>query len=490
MECNVLLMGLTGVGKSSLINYLAGKDLAEAGITTSAGGLTRGIHKYYIDINGQTCSVFDTEGLETTDEHSSFWQNLMDKELLNTSPDRPLDEWYHIVVYCIGANGGRVQDIELTMIDKLLNAGYGVIVAFTKADLAIEEDLQSLEEAVCNHFDTNSLQFIPICSKKTRNNQLEGKEELSTAIIESWGQSLINRLPHTVYDPVFDNLFDWYDEVFEWINQQKFGFFDRSKNDVLEDVNKKIAEKTTELNQKIKERQEECFDEVRDVYETLNLVIDTEALVANNPEFNSQLQKLESAFVFSSTTGSTMMKTGAFILGMTVFPVFTIAATVFAKLSGIFDNSEQIKNELKAGFNNQFFQIVRRFSEQERIFELSLAEMQYYVYSWVELGICYLKGWGVEKDVDKAIEYFNKVIDYKNENDYENPRFSWYMAYLLSETDLSRQSEITDYLKEAAELDSPYAKRVLAGEGINNVEAGRDSERDKLWEDLWSPEEE
>ena len=116
--------------------------------------------------------------------------------------------------------------------------------------------------------------------------------------------------------------------------------------------------------------------------------------------------------------------------------------------------------------------------------------MQYYVYSWVELGICYLKGWGVEKDVDKAIEYFNKVIDYKNENDYENPRFSWYMAYLLSETDLSRQSEITDYLKEAAELDSPYAKRVLAGEGINNVEAGRDSERDKLWEDLWSPEEE
>ena len=80
-------MGLTGVGKSSLINYLAGETVADAGITSGTGGLTRGIHKYPININGQHCMVSDTEGLESS--HSKFWQNLMEKELLATDANKP-----------------------------------------------------------------------------------------------------------------------------------------------------------------------------------------------------------------------------------------------------------------------------------------------------------------------------------------------------------------------------------------------------------------
>ena len=64
MNCNILLLGQTGVGKSSLLNYIAGKELAEAGISSHIGGITRGINKYSVDINGQMCEVSDSEGLE------------------------------------------------------------------------------------------------------------------------------------------------------------------------------------------------------------------------------------------------------------------------------------------------------------------------------------------------------------------------------------------------------------------------------------------
>jgi len=154
MKCNILLMGITGVGKSSLINYLAGDYLAEAGIATTSGGLTRGIHKYPINLNGQECMVADTEGLEAS--HPDFWLKLMQKELLDTDYKKPISQWYHIVVYCIGANGGRVQDIELKMIEQLNDAGYGIIIAFTKADLATDEELLLLHDAIEDHFNNES----------------------------------------------------------------------------------------------------------------------------------------------------------------------------------------------------------------------------------------------------------------------------------------------------------------------------------------------
>ena len=50
-KCNILILGKTGVGKSSLLNYICGKQLAEAGAGKPKTG--KGIYEYSATINGQ-----------------------------------------------------------------------------------------------------------------------------------------------------------------------------------------------------------------------------------------------------------------------------------------------------------------------------------------------------------------------------------------------------------------------------------------------------
>lgn len=62
---NVVLIGQPNVGKSSLMNMLAGEDVA---IVTSIAGTTRDTIKTSIQINGVPIHVVDTAGLRETDD--------------------------------------------------------------------------------------------------------------------------------------------------------------------------------------------------------------------------------------------------------------------------------------------------------------------------------------------------------------------------------------------------------------------------------------
>ena len=62
---NVVLVGQPNVGKSSLMNQLAGEDVA---IVTSIAGTTRDTIKNAIQINGVPLHVIDTAGLRETDD--------------------------------------------------------------------------------------------------------------------------------------------------------------------------------------------------------------------------------------------------------------------------------------------------------------------------------------------------------------------------------------------------------------------------------------
>ena len=481
MNCNMLVMGLTGVGKSSLINYLADEELAEAGISSGAGGLTRGIHTYPIVIKGQKCMVSDSEGLEAS--HSSFWQQLMEKELLKVDIRKPISDWYHIVIYCIGANGGRVQDIEIEMLKKLDEAGYGVIVAFTKADLASEDDLINMQDAIEESFDYYpDFQFIPVCSKKTRSNQLEGKEELSSAILDAWGDSLINRMPDMVYNPIIESFYPWVEKTTNWIYSQDIGFglFTQTKEDVLNALNIKVASKVNNMADSITKRKISAFDDISQVYSMLNIVLDSKTLGCIDSKFCDKIEKLESNFVFDSNTerNSWLAIGGGGLL---------LAAPYLAPLLGVgalFINSldrDNQREEMADAFNEQAKKILINFLEQRESLKWSLAAMMGYMYGYRELGICYLKGRGTEQNYDKFIDCFNEIINFQNEYpEFQDDKSEYYIGYAFA---MSNDSENANYwFQKSAEHGNKRAKLILDGCGVQYVESLNDADYNKKWQ--------
>ena len=76
---NVVVIGKTGVGKSTLINSVFGDSVAEVGIGTPVTQTIRKLEKEDVPL-----AIYDTPGLELQGEHSA--ENLLEEisELINS----------------------------------------------------------------------------------------------------------------------------------------------------------------------------------------------------------------------------------------------------------------------------------------------------------------------------------------------------------------------------------------------------------------------
>ena len=122
---NILVVGQTGVGKSSLINTIFNQDIAKVSNTKPE---TRGFHKYEspdIPIN-----IIDSEGyeLDKADAFKTSIEEFINKNFLNT------EEQIHIAWYCISISSARVLPYDLENLGFLLSKNIPTAVIFTQAD--------------------------------------------------------------------------------------------------------------------------------------------------------------------------------------------------------------------------------------------------------------------------------------------------------------------------------------------------------------------
>ena len=142
LTLNLLILGQTGVGKSSLINALVGKKLFKTADdkekeekvkpTTPAG-----IFRQTVEIDGKKVNVYDSWGIERDDKSAKEWKELIKNELKKRGVDKDIKDWFHSVTFCISAGKNGIEYIETDIIKELLDAKYNVVIALSQADYMI-----------------------------------------------------------------------------------------------------------------------------------------------------------------------------------------------------------------------------------------------------------------------------------------------------------------------------------------------------------------
>src|SRR3954451_21049326 len=144
-HANILVIGQTGVGKSTLINAIFRKPLATTGIGKPVTKVIQRFEDPEVPV-----TLYDTKGVELGDSRRSVIRDY--KRLIAKQRKGPPEEHIHLLWYCMDAGQTRVEDYDVEIMRALAEEVPVILVLTQVID---EERADALERAV--RFETLQL---------------------------------------------------------------------------------------------------------------------------------------------------------------------------------------------------------------------------------------------------------------------------------------------------------------------------------------------
>ena len=191
----VLIIGKTGVGKSSLLNYMFGEHKCRTGTgkPVTSVGLFEYCHKFKEDFH---INIYDSWGLEA--DKAEKWRELIWNEV-RQHDKKDISEWFNTIIFCISANSTRVEEFETEMIKELVKQKNNIVVAITHCrttDPNENAEMIGVIEKETGISRKSIVNVSSVCVETLGGTKTEqfGRDEIFTAITENLWQSICSKL--------------------------------------------------------------------------------------------------------------------------------------------------------------------------------------------------------------------------------------------------------------------------------------------------------
>jgi GTP-binding protein EngB required for normal cell division len=186
---NIVNIGKTGVGKSTIINAVFCKDLAETGIGRP---VTQHCHAY--SISDSPVTIYDSKGLETGKDNTSILDEIYNVVKTQNSSSNTKG-YIHICWYCVLDGGNRLDQNEVDIIKKLRQT-IPVIIVITQSGLGNRTG-EFISEIMKN-FNGDSIDIIPIMAEAKDEKSEVGQTKINSHGLDKLVEKSYNLLPESV----------------------------------------------------------------------------------------------------------------------------------------------------------------------------------------------------------------------------------------------------------------------------------------------------
>lgn len=244
LTTNVLIIGKSGAGKSSLLNYLFDSQVEKTGVGEPVTDEGIYLHEYKLDEN-TIINIHDTWGLEA--DKADRWKKLVENEI-KAHDAGSVKEWFHTIIYCINANVDRIEDFEIDFISNLVNDGNNLLIVLTHCDMAGSKNtIKGIKEILTGKGIAED-NIIEVCNEEKRlisglKTERFGKEKIWFKIKRSLWDKIVEKVPKDLRKEAYIELENGRKKCFELIDKniklftihsnKKFNKINQECNEIL-----------------------------------------------------------------------------------------------------------------------------------------------------------------------------------------------------------------------------------------------------------------